>query len=195
MDVRDSAAVNQTLSELPDEWKEVKVLINNAGLAVGLDTIQEGNIEDWDTMIDTNVKGLLYVSRAVIPWMIERGGGHIVNLGSTAGKEVYLKGNVYCATKHAVDALTKAMRIDLLPHRIRVTSISPGAVETDFSTVRFKGDTERAAQVYANYEPLTAADIAEVIWFALSRPPHVCINDVVLTPLAQANAFYWHKDA
>lgn len=187
-DVRNREDVVNRLEELPPEWKKVNVLINNAGLSQGLDPIQQGSYDDWDTMIDTNIKGLLYVTKVVSNWMIVNGYGHIVNLGSIAGKEVYPNGNVYCATKHAVDALNKAMRIDLLPHGIKVTAIHPGAVETEFSLVRFKGDKARAKKVYDGFEPLVALDVAETIWFAVSRPPHVNINDLVVMPNAQANA-------
>ncbi|EOR96235.1 Oxidoreductase, short chain dehydrogenase/reductase family [Arcticibacter svalbardensis MN12-7] len=193
LDVRNKSEVETALQTLGDDWKAVDVLINNAGLSQGLDPIQDGNTDDWDTMIDTNVKGLLYVTKIVSNWMILRKAGHIVNLGSIAGKEVYQNGNVYCATKFAVDALNKAMRIDLLPYGIKVSAIHPGAVETEFSEVRFKGDTERAKQVYAGYLPLVAQDIAETIWFMVSRPKHVNINDLVITPLAQASAIYWNK--
>lgn len=177
----------QNLEALPADWKKVDVLINNAGLSQGLDPINAGSTTDWDVMIDTNVKGLLYVTKIVSNWMISNGGGHIINLGSIAGKETYINGNVYCATKHAVDSLNRAMRIDLLPHKIRVTAIHPGAVETEFSEVRFKGDTEKAKKVYDGYEPLHAEDIAETIWFVVSRPPHVNINDMIVMPTAQAN--------
>lgn len=187
LDVRDRAAVHRAFEHLPAEWKAIDVLINNAGLSQGLDAFHEANLDDWDTMIDTNLKGFLYVSRLVSAWMVERQSGHIVNIGSIAGKETYANGNVYCATKHAVDSLNKAMRIDLLAHGIRVTGIHPGAVETEFSEVRFKGDTERAKKVYEGFDPLLANDIAEAIWFALSRPAHVTINDVVIMPTAQAN--------
>jgi NADP-dependent 3-hydroxy acid dehydrogenase YdfG len=187
-DVRNGEQVMENLEGLPAKWKKVNVLINNAGLSQGLDPIQKGSYDDWDTMIDTNVKGLLYVSRVVSNWMIDNGHGHIVNLGSIAGKEVYANGNVYCATKHAVDALNKGMRIDLLPHGIKVTAVHPGAVETEFSEVRFKGDKERAKKVYEGFEPLAALDIAETIWFVASRPAHVNINDLVIMPTAQANA-------
>ncbi|MDR6940618.1 SDR family oxidoreductase [Mucilaginibacter pocheonensis] len=187
-DVRSREQVIENLEGLPGQWKKVDVLINNAGLSQGLDPIQKGSYDDWETMIDTNVKGLLYVSRVVSNWMINNGYGHIINLGSIAGKEVYANGNVYCATKHAVDALNKGMRIDLLPHGIKVTAIHPGAVETEFSEVRFKGDRERAKKVYEGFEPLAAADIAETIWFVASRPAHVNINDLVIMPTAQANA-------
>lgn len=189
-DVRDKNAVEEAIHSLPHDWKKIDVLINNAGLAQGLSLIQDGNIDDWETMIDTNMKGLLYVSKAIMPLMIENKKGHIINLSSIAGKEAYLKGNIYCATKFAVDALTKSMRIDLLEHKIRVTSISPGAAETEFSLVRFKGDAERAKKAYIGYEPLKAEDIAEVVYFAASRPPHVCLNDIVMTPTAQANTSY-----
>jgi 3-hydroxy acid dehydrogenase/malonic semialdehyde reductase len=189
-DVRNKKAVEEAIHSLPHDWKKIDVLVNNAGLAQGLSLIQDGNIEDWETMIDTNVKGLLYVSRTVMPLMIDNQKGHIINLSSIAGKEAYQKGNIYCATKFAVDALTKSMRIDLLEHKIRVTSIDPGAAETEFSLVRFKGDAERAKKAYLGYEPLKAEDIAEVAYFAASRPPHVCLNDIVMTPTAQANTSY-----
>lgn len=187
-DVSKREQVIDSLESLPDKWKMVNVLINNAGLSQGLDAIQSGNFDDWDTMIDTNIKGLLYVSKVVSNWMINNKFGHIVNIGSIAGKEVYANGNVYCATKHAVDALNKAMRIDLLPAGIKVTGIHPGAVETEFSEVRFKGDKERAKKVYDGFEPLTANDIAETIWFAVSRPLHVNINELIIMPTAQATA-------
>jgi len=187
-DVRNRDEVVENLEGLPAKWKKVNVLINNAGLSQGLDPIDKGSYDDWDTMIDTNVKGLLYVSRIVSNWMISNGHGHIVNIGSIAGLEVYPNGNVYCASKHAVDALNKAMRIDLLPHGIKVTAVHPGAVETEFSVVRFKGDEARAKKVYDGFEPLVAADIAETIWFAVSRPAHVNINELVVMPTAQATA-------
>ena len=189
-DVRDKLITNQELNSPPHDWKEVDVLVNNAGLASGLSAIQDGDINDWELMIDTNVKGLLYVSRTVMPWMVKRNKGHIINIGSIAGKEVYPKGNVYCATKHAVDAISKAMRIDMLPHGIKVTAIHPGAAETEFSLVRFKGDADKAKQVYNGIDPLVAEDIAEVAYFAASRPKHVVLNDIVITPLAQAAAAY-----
>lgn len=187
-DVRDNDGVQSAIAALPEEWRTIDLLVNNAGLAAGLAPIQEGDLEDWNTMLDTNVKGLLHVSRAVIPGMIARGHGHIINIGSVAGKEVYPRGNVYCASKHAVDALTKAMRQDLLPHGIKVTQISPGLAETEFSLVRFKGDEHKAKQVYLGMEPLRGADIADLVWFAATRPPHVCINDLVVTPTAQASS-------
>ncbi len=186
VDVREKEAV-QKLESLPEEWKKVDVLINNAGLSRGLDPINAGDTDDWDVMIDTNVKGLLYVTKIVSNWMIKNRAGHIVNIGSIAGKETYINGNVYCATKYAVDSLNQAMRIDLLPHKIKVTGIHPGAVETEFSEVRFKGDKERAKKVYDGFEPLHAQDIAETIWFAVSRPAHVNINDMIVLAAAQAN--------
>lgn len=193
LDVRNKNEVTEKLEALSSDWKEVDVLINNAGLSQGLDPIHEGNTDDWDIMIDTNIKGLLYVTKVVSTWMVKRKQGHIVNLGSIAGKETYANGNVYCATKHAVDSLNKAMRIDLLPYGIKVTGIHPGAVETEFSEVRFKGDQERAKKVYEGFDPLVAEDIADAIWFAVSRPAHVDINDLVIMPKAQAGAYYWHK--
>lgn len=191
-DVRDFHACRKAINSMPDDWKNVAVLINNAGLAMGFSTIDEGDISDWDTMIDTNVKGLLYVSKLVIPFLKDTK-GQIINIGSTAAKDVYPKGNVYCGTKHAVDALSQAMRIDLLPYGIRVTAIHPGAAETEFSVVRFKGDQDKAKHVYEGYEPLQAEDIAETAYFCATRPPHVCINDLVITPTAQANALHWYK--
>ncbi|HHU99198.1 MAG TPA: SDR family oxidoreductase [Bacteroidales bacterium] len=187
-DVRNRHEVEEHLGALAEEWKKIDILINNAGLAVGLSHIDEGDTDDWDRMIDTNVKGLLYITRIVVPLMVARGTGHIFNIASIAGKEVYENGAVYCASKHAVDALSKAMRIDLLKHGIKVTNIAPGMVETEFSEVRFKGDTERAATVYAGLRPLTGDDIAGVIHYCASLPDHVCINDVLITPKAQANA-------
>ena len=187
-DVRDNDEVVRNIASLPVEWRNIDVLVNNAGLAVGLNHIQEGVLDDWERMIDTNIKGLLYVTRAVSPLMVARNSGHIVNICSVAGKEVYENGNVYCATKHAVDALSKAMRIDMLGHNIKVTNICPGAVETEFSIVRFKGDTQRAAGTYKGIEPLTGRDIAECIYFAVSLPKHVCINDMMIMPTAQADS-------
>lgn len=187
-DIRNREEVEKSVASIPAAWRNIDVLVNNAGLAVGLNPIQEGLIEDWERMVDTNVKGLLYMTRAIAPLMCERGTGHIVNLCSTAGKEVYANGNVYCATKYAVDALSKAMRIDMLKYGIKVTNICPGAVETEFSLVRFKNDKERADKTYEGMKPLTGEDIAELIRYAVSLPPHVCINDLVVTPTAQANA-------
>jgi NADP-dependent 3-hydroxy acid dehydrogenase YdfG len=179
---------------MPDEWKAVDILINNDGLAAGRDFFYEALLADWETMLDNNVKGLLYLTKAILHFFINAGKGHIINIGSTAGKEVYEKGNVYCASKHAVDALSKAMRIDLLRYRVKVTAIHPGAAETEFSLVRFKGDPESAKKVYEGYQPLTAADVAEAAWFTATLPPHVCVNELVLTCTAQANSFYLQKD-
>lgn len=187
-DVREKVALTAVLNSLPEDWKDVDVLVNNAGLSQGLEPIDKGDTDDWDTMIDTNVKGLLYVTKIVSNWMINAKKGHIINIGSIAGKEVYPNGNVYCATKHAVDALNKGMRMDLLPHGIKVTAIHPGMVETEFSKVRFKGDEDRAKKVYDGFDPLLAQDIADAIWFAVSRPPHVNINDMLIMPTAQASA-------
>lgn len=187
-DVRNLEEVQHAIQSIPDKWKKIDVLVNNAGLAVGLSSIQEGLIDDWERMIDTNIKGLLYITRTLAPIMIENGFGHIVNIGSIAGKEVYANGNVYCATKHAVDALSKSMRIDMLPHNIKVTAINPGMVETEFSIVRFKGDDERAKNVYKGIQPLKAEDIAETIYWVATRPAHVNINDIIIMPTVQANA-------
>ena len=187
-DVRDKKAVFDSINSLPEGFSKIDVLINNAGNAHGLDAIQNGDLDDWDAMIDINLKGLLYVSKAIIPKMIEQKSGHIINIGSIAGKEVYANGNVYCASKHAVDALNQAMRIDLNPYGIRVGGIHPGAVETEFSEVRFKGDLERAANVYKGFEPLRAEDIADIIYFVISRPYHVNIADLMVLPTAQASA-------
>lgn len=194
-DVREREAVNKEISGLPAEWKEIDVLINNAGLASGLDPIQEGNIDDWEKMIDTNIKGLLYMTRAVAPSMVERGEGHIINIGSIAGKEVYPKGNVYCSTKHAVDALSKGLRIDLVGTGVKVTQISPGAVETEFSMVRFKGDETRATKVYEGYEPLTAKDVAQLTYHVTTLPKRVNINDMVITALEQANSYIVNRES
>jgi NADP-dependent 3-hydroxy acid dehydrogenase YdfG len=193
LDARDRQAVQQSIATLPDAWTRVEVLVNNAGLAVGACPLQEGIIDDWERMIDTNVKGLLYITRAVAPLMIREGRGHILNIASIAGKEVYPGGNVYCATKHAVDALSRAMRVDMVRHGIRVTNIAPGMVETEFSIVRYKGDHQAAASVYTGLEPLLAADIAEVILFAVTRPPRVCLNDIVIMPTAQASTRDVHR--
>jgi NADP-dependent 3-hydroxy acid dehydrogenase YdfG len=187
-DVRDKSAVKSAVESLAGDWKNIDILVNNAGLALGLSDIQAGNTDDWDTMIDTNVKGLLYVTRAVAPLMAARKQGHIINISSIAGKEVYPKGNVYCASKHAVDALSRSMRIDLLNDHIRVTSINPGMADTEFSLVRYKGDEERAANVYKGMTPLYAQDIADVAWFAATRPAHVCLNEIIVMPTDQATA-------
>lgn len=192
-DVRNRRETEDVLGSLSADWQAAGVLVNNAGGAHGMDLFQDGDPEDWDTMIDTNVKGLLYVSRIVAGWMIARGKGDIVNISSIAGKEAYERGNVYCSTKFAVDALTKSMRIDLLGEGIRVTSVSPGLVETEFSMVRFKGDREKAARVYEGLTPLTAEDVAEAVWFAVSRPPHVNINDILIMPTDQAAVGYVNR--
>ena len=193
-DVRDQSAVKSNLNNLPKEWKSIDVLINNAGLASGLNHIQDGDIKDWDRMIDTNVKGLLYVSKSIIQLMIERKKGHIINIGSTAGKEVYENGNVYCASKHAVDAISKGMRIDLLGTGIKVTQIAPGAAETEFSLVRFHGDEARAKSAYNGYQPMTPNDIAEQVFYVTTIPDNLCINDMVITSLAQANSYYINRE-
>ncbi|MFY0602342.1 MAG: SDR family NAD(P)-dependent oxidoreductase [Flavobacteriaceae bacterium] len=193
-DVRNKEEVFTAVNSLPENFSQIDVLINNAGNAHGLSTIQEGEIDDWDAMIDINVKGLLYVSKAIIPSMVKRNKGFIVNIGSIAGKEVYPNGNVYCASKFAVNALNKAMRIDLNKHHIRVSGIHPGAVETEFSDVRFKGDKERAKQTYAGYKALQAEDIADIIHFVITRPYHINIEDLVVYPTAQASPTILNKD-
>ena len=187
-DVSIRTEVDKAIGEIPTGWKQIDILVNNAGLASGLDHIDEGHIADWEAMIDTNLKGLLYITRQIAPLMVARGRGHIINISSIAGKEVYESGNVYCATKHAVDALSKAMRIDLLRHGIKVTNIAPGMALTEFSEVRFHGDTERADSVYRGITPLTGEDIAEAIYYCATLPGHVCINDLVITPTQQADA-------
>lgn len=187
-DVRQREEVEKSLGALSGAWKDIDILINNAGLAVGLNTIQEGEIEDWERMIDTNIKGLLYVTRSIAPGMVARKSGHIINIGSIAGKETYPFGNVYCATKHAVDSLTKAMRIDMVKDGIKVTQIAPGAVETEFSNVRFKGDDAKADAVYQGFEPLHPEDIADAVYYCATLPAHVNINDLLIMPTAQANA-------
>ncbi|WP_019947298.1 SDR family NAD(P)-dependent oxidoreductase [Hymenobacter aerophilus] len=193
-DVRDRAAVEAAVASLPAEFADVDVLINNAGNAHGLAPIQQGDPADWDAMLDGNVKGLLYVSRAVLPAMTRRNSGHIINIGSIAGHETYANGNVYCASKAAVAALTKGMRLDLLPHHIRVAEVNPGAVETEFSEVRFKGDTQRAASVYQGYEALRAEDVADLLAFMVTRPPHVNIAEVLILPAAQGAATVIRKE-
>ena len=187
-DVSDKKEVNKVLENIPKEFSSIDILINNAGNAHGLDTIQEGSLDDWDNMIDSNVKGLLYVSRVIMPTMIENQNGHIINIGSLAGREVYKKGNIYCATKHAVNAISKAMRIDLNKTGIKVSEINPGLVETDFSNVRFKGDSDRAEKVYQGYKALEAKDIADIIEFVINRPSHVNIADILVLPQAQATS-------
>tara|TARA_B100000809_G_scaffold248154_1_gene277965 strand:- start:12024 stop:12776 length:753 start_codon:yes stop_codon:yes gene_type:complete len=190
-DVRNKEAVVNTINSLDNT--KIDLLINNAGLASGVNKIQDGSLDDWDKMIDTNIKGLLYVSRAIMPLMIENKSGHIINIGSTAGKEVYMNGNVYCATKHAVNAISKAMRIELLEHGIKVSQVCPGAAETEFSEVRLHGDIEKAKKVYDGYEPMTAEDIASIIYYVGTLPKNLCINDLVVTSTAQANSFYINR--
>ncbi len=193
-DVSKKEEVFNAINSLSNEWHNIDVLVNNAGLAAGRDAFDEASLDDWETMIDTNVKGLLYMSKAVIPLMKENKKGHIINIGSTAGKEVYKEGNVYCATKFAVNAISQAQRIDLLPHKIKVTCINPGAVDTEFSMVRFKGDEQKAKAVYEGYEPLHAEDIANTVFYCATLPQHVCINDLVITCLSQANSYYTYKE-
>ncbi len=192
-DVQNKEKVFSNISLLLPEWQNIKILINNAGLALGKDPFDKADMDDWETMMNTNVNGLLYVTRALLPMLIKNGNGHIINLGSVAGKEVYENGNVYCASKFAVDALSKSMRIDLLKHGIKVTAIHPGAVETEFSLVRFKGDENKAEAAYKGLVPLTPIDIADTIYYCASLPPHVCINDLVITCLQQAGSYYFYK--
>ena len=195
LDVRDRRAVQDAIDTLPEDWAAIDILVNNAGLSRGLDKLYVGKIEDWEEMIDTNVKGLLYVSRAVVPGMVVRGRGHVVNLGSTAGELTYPGGAVYCASKAAERAINDGLRQDLLGTPVRVTTVDPGMVETDFSLVRFHGDTERAAKVYNGIQPLTPEDVAEVIVWAVNRPPHVNIARVLLTPVQQANSLLFHRES
>lgn len=185
-DIRNLQENKTAIERIPNEWKNIDVLINNAGLAAGLSTVQDGDFDEWERMIDTNIKGLLYITRLITPGMVERGSGHIINISSIAGKETYPMGNVYCASKHAVQSLTKGMRLDLLKHGIKVSSVSPGAVDTEFSIVRFKGDKERAKQVYKGFTPLYAQDVADTILFILTRPKHVNIDDILIMPTDQA---------
>jgi hypothetical protein len=193
-DVQVRAAVFTAVNALPEKWQHIDILINNAGLALGKESFDNADIDDWETMLHTNVDGLLYVSRAVLPFMIRHKKGHIINLGSVAGKEVYENGNVYCASKFAVDAISKAMRIDLLKHKLKVTAIHPGAVETEFSLVRFKGDENKADAAYEGYVPLTGADVADTIFYCASLPEHVCINELVITCTQQAGTYYFYKE-
>lgn len=188
LDVSKHEDVMKSLKSLPDNWKTIDVLVNNAGLAAGLDHVQDGNVQDWEEMINTNVKGLLYITREILPPMVERNSGHIINIGSVAGHEVYPKGAVYCATKHAVDAFSKGLRMDLLGTKIRVSTIDPGAVATNFSTVRFKGDSKRAAAVYEGMTPLTPEDIADAVLYCATRPPHINISEIIIMPTDQASA-------
>lgn len=193
LDVRNQTAVERTLAALPSEWEAIEVLVNNAGLSRGLDKLYEGKVSDWEEMIDTNIKGLLYVSRAVIPGMVRRGRGHVINIGSIAGRDIYPNGNVYCATKAAVNALSKGLRLDLLGTPLRVSCVDPGMVETEFSLVRFRGDGERAAKVYQGLTPLTPDDIAEAVVFCATRPEHVNVSELVVYPTAQASATMVHR--
>lgn len=192
-DVKNRQACFDAIASLQGDWKNIDVLVNNAGLAAGRDPFDTADLDDWDNMLDTNVKGLAYMSKAVIPLMKESGQGHIINMGSIAGKEVYQNGNGYCASKFAVEALSQSMRIDLLPYNIKVTGVHPGAAETEFSTIRFKGDETKAAAMYDGYKPLQPEDVAEVVYYVTTQPPHVCINDLVITPTAQASSFYLYK--
>lgn len=191
-DVMDRTSVFQQISAIPEAWRPLDILVNNAGLALGRDLFEDASLDDWETMIDTNLKGLMYVTKAALP-LLKTEGAHIFNMGSIAGKEVYEKGNGYCATKHAVDAISKAMRIDLLSKGVRVTAIHPGAADTEFSNVRFKGNDAMAASVYAGYDPLLAENIADIVHYCAGLPAHVCINDLVVTCTAQANSFYLHR--
>lgn len=192
-DVQDRQAVNDIFTGLPEQWRKINVLINNAGLAVGKDSFEDADMDDWETMLNSNVHGLLYVSKAVLPYMLPQQKGHIINIGSIAGKQVYENGNVYCASKSAVDAITKGMRIDLLKHNIKVTGIHPGAVETEFSLVRFKGQEAAAKATYKGLIPLTGQDIADTVFYCVNLPDHVCINDLVITCTQQADAYYFNK--
>jgi NADP-dependent 3-hydroxy acid dehydrogenase YdfG len=193
-DVRDKEVVFKTIENLPEEWQEIDILINNAGLALGRDSFDNASLDDWETMIDTNVKGLLYVSKAIMPIFVRRNKGHIINMGSVAAKEVYDKGNVYCATKNAVESISHSMRIELLPHHVKVTAIHPGAAVTEFSMVRFKGDQEKADAMYTGFKPLSADDVADTVLYCSNLPEHVCINDLVITPTAQADGIYIHRE-
>ncbi len=193
LDVRDRPAVNAAVEGLPNKWSEIDVLLNNAGLSRGLDKVQEADYLDWDEMIDTNVKGLLWVSRAVLPGMVERNQGHVINIGSVAGRQVYPGGNVYCATKHAVRAITQGMRLDLLGTMVKASSVDPGLVETEFSEVRYRGDTERAGKTYTNFPPLQAEDVAAAVLFSATRPAHVNIQDMMIMPQDQAAVYAIHR--
>src|SRR5690242_1539201 len=193
LDVQQKDEVFQIINELPNEWKSVDVLINSAGLALGRDFFDEADLEDWETMMSTNVNGLLYVTRAVLPFMKEKNRRHVINIGSVAGDEMYERGNVYCASKSAVDAISHTMRVDLLRHHIKVTNVKPGAVETEFSLVRFKGDEEKASKVYEGFVPLSGRDVADAIFYCASLPPNVCINDLTITPVTQADGIYFFK--
>jgi len=193
-DIRNQHEVKSALNSLDDKWKNIDILVNNAGLAAGLDEFQDASLDDWEQMIDTNVKGLLYISKIISKEMSERKSGHIINISSIAASNVYQKGHVYCATKHAVDAITKGMRIDLMPYNVRVSSVSPGLVETEFSLVRFKWDNETAENVYKGYTPLKAEDVADSVFYVANTPTHVNINDLIIMPTAQPNAYYLNKE-
>jgi len=192
-DVQQKEEVFKSISNFPEKWQSIDILINNAGLAIGRDLFDEADIIDWETMLQTNVNGLIYVSKAVLPFMIKRNSGHIINMGSVAGDDIYERGNIYCASKSAVDAISRSMRIDLLPHHIKVTNIKPGAVETEFALVRFKGDEQKAAKTYEGFTPLTAEDIADSIFYCASLPPNICINELTITCTTQANGIYFYK--
>lgn len=192
-DIRDQAAVSAAMESLPQDWRTIDLLVNNAGLASGLEPINEGALSDWESMIDTNVKGVLYITKIISNWMIARKSGHIVNIGSISGVQTYANGAVYCASKHAMHALSQGMRIDLLPYNIKVSEIRPGMVETEFGTVRFHGDTQRADNVYKGVEPLTADDIASIIEWLVGQPPHMNVNDIEVMPIQQANAYYTYR--
>ncbi len=194
LDVRDKNSVSELINSLPEKWKNIDILINNAGLAKGLNKIYEDDIDNWEDMIDTNVKGLLYVTRTIVPGMVKRKSGHVINIGSTAGHEAYPKGHVYCATKHAVNAITKSLRMDVVDKNIRVSTVDPGAVETNFSNVRFFGDKEKAKNVYKGLTPLTAEDVAEAVLFCATRPPHANIAEIILMPTQQASALVFHRN-
>jgi serine 3-dehydrogenase len=193
LDVTKRQDVEEKLNSLPEEWKEIEVLVNNAGLSRGLDKLYEGKVEEWEEMIDTNVKGLLYVTRVVLPWMVKRNSGHIINIGSVAGHEVYPAGNVYCATKYAVNAINKGLKMDLLGTNIRVSSVDPGLVETEFSIVRFRGDKERAKVVYQGLTPLTPDDVADAVFYCASRPPHINISEIIMLSTDQSSATMVHR--
>lgn len=193
-DVQKKDEVFNSINNLSEKWRSVDILINNAGLAIGRDLFDEADLNDWETMLQTNVNGLIYVSKAILPFMTKKNSGHIINIGSVAGNEMYERGNIYCASKTAVDAISRSMRIDLLPHHIKVTNIKPGAVETEFSKVRFKGDEEKAAKTYEGFVPLSATDIADTIFYCASLPPNVCINDLTITCINQANGIYIFKE-
>lgn len=194
-DVRNRKACFDAVESLEPAWQSIDILVNNAGLALGRDSFENADLDDWDIMLDTNVKGLAYMTKAILPLMIKTGGGHIINMGSIAGKEVYQNGNGYCASKYAVDALSQSMRVDLLPYNIKVTAINPGAAETEFSVIRFKGDEAKANAMYEGYKPLQPEDIADVVHYVTTLPAHVCINDLSLTPIAQGSSFYLRKQS